>query len=117
MVAVAVELDFRRLLAVVAAELRARRDLALAAGVRAFLLLVSLSHRTPPLNSSVVKGATASDARCIPAPPQRANARRGPRVGGVAPSSDIGRIFSVVAPCPRGASRVSVLAAPFTTDC
>jgi hypothetical protein len=48
MLAVAVQLDLGRLLAVVAAVLRSRRDLALATGVRAFVLLSGFSHRSPP---------------------------------------------------------------------
>jgi hypothetical protein len=46
--AVAVKLDLGRLLAVIAAILRARGNLAFAAGVRAFVLLVRFSHWSPP---------------------------------------------------------------------
>ena len=48
MLAVAVKLDLGSLLAVIAAVLRARRDFAFAAGVRAFVLLIRVSHRSPP---------------------------------------------------------------------
>ena len=48
MLAVAVQLDLRRFLAIVAAVFRARWDLALATGVRAFVLLNGFSHRSPP---------------------------------------------------------------------
>src|SRR6267142_1565684 len=58
----------------------------------------------------------AFDGRCIPAPPQR-----GCRVGdpGLAALllAQILPVFSVVAPCHRGASPVSVRRQTFTTGC
>jgi hypothetical protein len=47
--AVAVQLDCRRFLAVVAAVLTALLDFAIAAGMRAFLTAGRLSHRRSPL--------------------------------------------------------------------
>ena len=58
----------------------------------------------------------AFDERCIPAPPQR-----GCRIGTPAPAAllllQILPVFSVVAPCRRGASLVSVRRPTFTTGC
>ena len=65
MFAVAVQLDLGRLLAVVAAVLRARRDLALATGVRAFVLLSGVSHSVASLARLCARGPKDAQSQAL----------------------------------------------------
>src|SRR5712691_10457678 len=79
--------------------------------------LTSITHERY-MTGSTARGESlaAFDGRCIPAPPQR-----GCRVGdpGLAALllAQILPVFSVVAPCHRGASPVSVRRQTFATGC